>query len=189
MKFIFGLLVCATATCAFGGLVTNGTFNTDASGWSFFNADATTFRSTGGNPGGYAVLNNSPGPVPTMNQTIAGLLVSHTYQLDWDMISAYQCCSSASTPGVGAEIDGNLWQFIVPNTQNTWVHYTETFNFTGINSILQFSSQRNGTDTDAGLDNIVLTDLGGTGSVPEPSTWVLLGTGLASVLAGRRLKK
>jgi hypothetical protein len=174
--FLLGLLCMPL----FGGIVTNGTFDTGVVGWAFTNADGTTWRSGGGNPGGYAVLNNSPGPVPTMTQTL-DLVVGHTYQLTWDMISAYQCCSRSTTNGAGAAIDGKLWEFIVPNTQGTWVGYSQTFTYLGSSADLSFSSQRNGTDTDAGIDNVVVTDITAASGVPEPTTWALLGSGLIAL--------
>jgi hypothetical protein len=121
------------------------------------------------------VLNNYPQDVPTMTQTLS-LVVGHDYQLSWDTISAYRCCGSGI--GAGAAIDGNLWEFSVPRSQVDWVGYSRTFTYTGTSADLSFSSQRNGTDQDAGIDNVVVTDLTPSGGVPEPTTWPLLGSGL-----------
>jgi hypothetical protein len=63
--------------------------------------------------------------------------------------------------------------------------FTETFTYTGTSNTLMFSSQLNGTDQDAGFDNISITPVGSAG-VPEPSSFVLVGAGIAAVLLRRR---
>jgi hypothetical protein len=101
------------------------------------------------------------------------------------MASAYSCCSSPTVAGAGAQIDGNTWEFAVPNSQ-PWTGYSETFTYHGGSNVLTFSAQRNGTDTDAAFDNITLS------AVPEPNTPLLLGLFLvaAAGLGGalRRLR-
>jgi hypothetical protein len=72
-----------------------------------------------------------------------------------------------------------VWQFIVPNSQG-WTPYSETFTYSGISNTLAFSAQLNGTDTDAGFDNIQLD------SVPEPSTLALVCGACAIFLLRRR---
>src|ERR1019366_6473292 len=187
----FLLVAAVVAAVAFAvplsasNLVTNGDFTVDCSGWSTSATDGSFCQSGSGslgagNPGGFAVLNNYRGVVPTMSQTIAGMVTGHTYLLTWDMESAYHCCGSSSTPGAGATIDGNLWQFIVLNSQG-WTSYSQTFTYSGGSSVLSFMAQMNGTDTDAGFDNIVLADT--NSGVPEPGTLVMLGSGVLG-LAG-----
>ena len=156
----------------FADFVNNGGF--DAGSCADWTASPTPFNTpgynqclaTGGDPGGLAILNDSPGVVPTMTQAIIGLTIGDSYTLSWEMESAYGCCSSSTVPGAGAQIDGHLWEFIVPNTQG-WTHYRETFTYTGTSNLLVFSSQRNGTDTDAAFDNIQITN-------PEPASFGLM---------------
>ena len=201
-------LICLLAVLAAAGvpafadanLVTNGGFDSGCSDWT---GVPTSFNTTNynecvtalptyypnalqnGDPGGFAVLNDNPRVLTSMSQAITGLTVGTQYQLTWDMASAYSCCSSSVVPGAGAQIDGNLWQFIVPDLQ-PWTAYSETFTYAGGSNVLTFSAQRNGTDTDAAFDNISLS------AVPEPSTPLLLGLflGLAAGLGGalRRLR-
>lgn len=180
------LVALATLVPASGAsLVTNGTFDSNCSGWTFANTDSLTCATTTGpagqtgNPSPFAILNNGPGVVPQMTQTIAGFTVGTSYTLTWQMESAYRCCSSSTTPGVGAEIDGNLWQFIVPNTQTAWTNYTQTFTFTGTSNVLRFTSQRNGTDTDVAIDNVAITANTTGPGVPEPRAALLVASGLA----------
>jgi hypothetical protein len=111
-----------------------------------------------------------------MTQSISGLAVGTTYTLAWQMQSAYRCCSSSSTPGVGAEIDGHLFEFIVPNSQTDWTDYSETFTYTGASNLLRFTGQRNGTDTDVAIDNVSIT--ANASGVPEPGTYLLVTLGL-----------
>jgi hypothetical protein len=193
------LVLVLSSSCVFGGLITNGTFDTDATGWTFVGADGITWRDASGQPsgpytpvpgisGGYAVLNNAPGPVPTMSQSIA-LVVGNTYLLTWDMTSAYKCCSSSVTPGVGVAIDGNLWEFIVPNDHG-WQPYSQQFVYNGGSSALAFSAQRNQTDTDVGIDNIDLVDItqhgeDPPGEIPEPATWILMLSALGAAVVAR----
>ena len=163
-------------------LVTNGTFDTGCADWV---GSPTPFNTPGynqcvipptssipvlteGNPGGFVVLNDMPAVLVSMTQAISGLTIGTTYKLTWDMASAYRNYGSSVVAGAGAEIDGNLWEFIVPNSQ-LWTGYSETFTYSGVSNVLTFSAQRNGTDTDAAFDNITLS------AVPEPSTPLLLG--------------
>jgi hypothetical protein len=179
------LLVALAIPLSAANLVVNGDFTLNCNGWSTSNTDG-SFCQNGsgglgaGNPGGFAVLNNYPGVVPTMSQTISGLVVGDTYQLTWDMESAYHCCGSSSIPGAGATFDGNLFAFVVLNSQG-WTSYSETFTYTGASNVLSFMAQMNGTDTDAGFDNIVLTDV--QSPVPEPSTLAMMGSAVLG-LAG-----
>ena len=184
MRLLVALLLCTLATPLMADIVTNGTFDSNAGGWVFTDADAYFYRSSGGNPGGYAVLNNVPGPVPTMSQ-IVSLTPGHTYQLTWDMASAYGGYGDATTPGAGAAIDGHLWEFPVGPYQ-PWQSYSETFTASSATASLAFYSQRNGTDSDAGIDNVVLTEITTGTSVPEPAASSLLLAGLAAFLLKRR---
>jgi hypothetical protein len=122
-----------------------------------------------------------------MSQTIAGLVIGTAYQLTWDMESGYHCCGNPASPGVSAAIDGNTWLFTVLNSNywGTTPMFTETFTYTGTSNTLMFSSQLNSTDQDAGFDNISITPVGSAG-VPEPSSFVLVGAGIAAVLLRRR---
>jgi len=187
VRLIVVLFVLSLAASA-APLVTNGFFTTDCSGWATVNTDG-SFCQTGvgglgaGNPGGWASLNNGCCPQVSMSQTISGLVVGTTYQLSWDMQSAFKCCGSNSIPGAGAQIDGNTYEFIILNNMG-WTSFSRTFTYTGTSNVLTMSAQRNGTDSDAGFDNIVLTPL--ASGAPEPSTLALIGAGLATVFFGRR---
>jgi len=188
MNFVRVLAMVAMIVPASAALVTNGSFDSNCAGWTFANTDGFTCATgTGpasqpGNPSPFAILNNAPGPVPQMTQSIAGLTVGASYTLAWQMQSAYRCCSSSTTPGVGAEIDGHLFEFIVPNSQTAWTDYSEAFTYSGASNLLRFTSQRNGTDTDVAIDNVSIT--ANVTGVPEPGTYLLVALGL--IAAGLR---
>jgi hypothetical protein len=192
MKSVLVLVLLAVASPAFAGLVTNGAFDGGScAGWTasptpFNTSGYNECRATGGNPGGFAVLNDVPAVAVTMSQSLAGLVVGDQYQLTWDMESAYQGYGSYVVPGAGAKIDGNTWEFAIGNSP--WASFSETFTYTGVSNVLTFVAQDNGTDTDAGFDNIVLTDLSAGGNVPEPATFALLGAGLIALGVIRRVR-
>jgi hypothetical protein len=182
MRLLTLLLLCLIGSPLLGGIITNGTFDSNTAGWVFTASDGNYWWSNGGNPGGFAVLNNGPGPVPTMTQTVS-LIIGHTYQLTWDMISAYQYYGSDQVPGAGASIDGHLWEY--PVWIHQWLPHSVTFVASNASADLSFSAQRNGTDSDAGIDNVTLTDLSEGATIPEPATLSLLGAGLAAFLIKR----
>jgi hypothetical protein len=170
-------------------LVTNGMFNTDCSGWVTTNTDGSFCQVGGGqtlgagNPGGWAELNNGPSVIPTMSQLIAGLSIGTMYTLSWDMQSGFHCCGNPAQPGVSVAIDGNNYLFTVLNS-DTWHSFSRTFTYTGTSNNLVFSSQLNSTDQDAGFDNIAIN--AAASGVPEPSTLVLMGAGIAAILLRRK---
>jgi hypothetical protein len=167
------LVFCAPTYAA--PLVFNGTFDTD-SGWDFVDTDTPHWADSSGNPGGFAILNNYPAGRPSISQAIVGLQLGAQYNLTWDMKNQYNCCGSAEKPGAGVSIDGKSWEYIdYPGMP--WTSYSVTFTYEGGSNILEFTSQLNDTDSDAGIDNVVLEKI----SVPEPSFLVLLGCGLAAV--------
>lgn len=129
----------------------------------------------------WAELNNGPGAAVSLSQTISGLNVGSVYTLTWDMKSGFGCCGSSTTPGAGVSIGGNTYLFTLGNNLN-WAVYSVGFIYTGPTT-LSLLAQQNGTDTDAGFDNVSITP------GPEPSTLLLLGLGSAGLVAFRRFRR
>ena len=140
---------------------------------------ASNFIASNGNPGSALVLNDAPGPVPSASQNISGLTIGTNYQIDLDALTFYNCCNSATVPGAGVSIDGHQFDFLVVNNQ-PYTHYTFNFTYSGVNSLLVLSSQRNGTDSDAEFDNVSITAVP-NGNVPEPGTLTLVSLALGLV--------
>jgi len=168
-------------------LVTNGTFDSSCAGWALTNTDGFTCSSTEGNPGFALVLNNAPNLVPTASQTIAGLVSGGVYTITLDAKTHYNCCNSATTPGAGVGIAGQQFDFLVVNNQ-PWVSYGPfTFTYNGTGNVLVLSSQRNGTDSDAEFDNVVLDVVQLPTGVPEPGSLLLFVAGASALLVRKRL--
>lgn len=191
---LFGPLLCVLVLpLSAANLVTNGTFDTNCLGWATVNTDG-SFCQVGagqtlgpGNPGGWVSLNNAPNPIPMMSQVISGLAVGTQYILTWDMQSAFHCCGNPSQPGVSVAIDGNTYLFTVHNS-DVWgatPMFSRTFTYTGASNLLVFSTQLNGTDQDAGFDNIAINAV--AAGVPEPGSWMLVAAGITALLFRRRV--
>lgn len=167
-------------------LLVNGDFelsvpNTGTdNGWTAnLNDGAGGWRSVGGNPNGYYILNSngSGGSNPTIEQTVTGLTVGLTYRLQVDYRRAY--FSSGSGLGdFGMEADGNLWEFDVIN-DDAWRTVFRDFVAASTTVTVKFSGERYG-DTTPGLDNASLTNV-----VPEPTSMIALGLGALALFVRR----
>ena len=73
----------------------------------------------------------------------------------------------------------------VCTTTQQWMQFSDTFTATSASTTLAFLNADPGTDNTNGLDNLVLTDNGPAG-VPEPSSIVLVGSGLLGLAAWLR---
>ena len=105
----------------------------------------------------------------TLNQTITGLTMGNTYNVNFIMASEYVNPDSlrVTADGVGAAI------FTAPpkavSFWDTWVAKTYTFTATSTSALIEFNSVGlNKGGYDVGLDNISISDA----AVPEPSTYI-----------------
>src|SRR5207253_5237386 len=86
-----------------------------------------------------------------------------------------------STSTVGVLINGSQIATAInsnPGTTLNWKLFTVPFTATSASTVTGFGNLD--TDESNGLDNISL-DLAPTTAAPEPSTWLLLGSGLAGL--------
>jgi hypothetical protein len=121
---------------------------------------------------------NSTEGVSQNVSTISG----HTYQLSYFIgnttgggIFGMTSTVNVSITGVAPFSDTN--STVSPSTQN-WQQFTHTFVATGATTTLMFTNADPASDNDNGLDNIVLTDQGVAGAVPEPASAALVVSGL-----------
>jgi hypothetical protein len=171
------LMMAAVAAQA-GNLITNGGFDTGTVGWSPVGNDGNGgWRSVGGNPGGYFIINAAGQSLsdPSISQTISGLSVGSTYHITGDYRNNYGCCGAqVGQISFGVDIDG-VEIAALPNPGTGWSPFTVSFVATSSTHTLRFRSEINGNDTDMAIDNIGL-DEGAAAPVPVPATntWMLL---------------
>jgi hypothetical protein len=188
-----GLTQAAVAT----PLITNGGFNTDASGWTLGGGSGCYSSWTSSGNGTGAVAMNACGSAdsdPTVSQTIIGLTIGHTYLLSWDqkLDSAYSGYGYGKTFGIFLGADGGtpLYTNEIPNT--TWQSMSTSFVATSTSQLITFASELDQrttgvtlrTDVSYQIDNVSLKDT----SVPEPASIMLIGLGLAGLSARLRRK-
>ncbi|MDD5140289.1 MAG: hypothetical protein PHY43_08535 [Verrucomicrobiales bacterium] len=131
-------------------LVTNGGFNTSASGWTT-TATSGYFDLFKGNPGGCFVL-ASPS-TPTISQTINGLIPGRSYAI----LGSYSIEGGVrtNTPSLGIGIDG-VFVFQIAQTNFGWFSYGFPYSATSPSITLSIAARINGTSTVYVVDNIVM---------------------------------
>jgi hypothetical protein len=177
-------LLAMTAGASTQNLLVNGDFSLSVpnsgfgNGWTGVNNDgAGGWRATGGNPGGSYILNwNGSSINPQLYQDVV-LTVGQTYRISGDYSRGN--IGSFTTLDFGVEIDGNLWEYDIPNS-TTWLSFSNEFVATTTNARLLLTGERYGDD-DPRVDNMVLEAV-----VPEPTTIAAVGLGFVALLRKRR---
>jgi hypothetical protein len=186
-SLLFASFSAAAILPAHANLITNGSFETgNFSGWNV-TAGATGVAAAGG-PGGYspydgnyyAYLGNVGLPLGTISQTITDT-PGQTYTL------GYYLASNGTTPNeFETSIDGVT---VFDQTDITTQPYTlYSFNFVGTGSDTITFGERNDPNYLA-LDDVSVNPAS-TRAIPEPSSLLLLATGMAGVAGAvrRRLR-
>ncbi|MFC2110852.1 HYR domain-containing protein [Bacteroidota bacterium] len=143
--------------------VTNGTFNTGITGWTAIGNLTPAWiewKSSGGNPGGYLVLNDvgGSGSDPGIQQVISGLTVGQSYTIKGDYRNHYGCCGAyIGQISFGVDIDGTQIAALA-NPGTIWSPFAVTFVATNTSHTIRFRGEINGTDTDMAIDNIAIEE-------------------------------
>lgn len=179
------LCACLIVPAALGqGLVSNGSFDSDASGWTAQNIGGIGGYDYKGNPGGCFILDAIPSPDtdPTISQTIYGLTLNATYRIsgeyklerDWGLINS-------EVPSFGVSLNGvQLFEGMRPSDWNRWNTFDVNYTASSTSAVLAFAAQRNGSGVSYGIDNIFVRQ------VPEPAVVSLVLVGAMIFVRTRR---
>ena len=214
------LLVLAFTTLTWAApIVTNGSFETDAvsgSGFLSVAGGGLTGWTVGPSAGaGYPYLINNvygastpfgnqflvlgyyaAGGTDYIEQTISGFTIGGSYVLSFALASEQAPGRSQAQVSFTSGSSTGAATFTAPVTSSnywrTWSSFTDNFVATGSSVTIRFTQMGgtggSGNGFDVGVDNVSIAQVGS--SVPEPTSLLLIGTGLLSLVgAARRRKK
>ncbi len=149
---------CDIASGGSENLLTNGTFDQDAGGWTWQNVDSGGgWRSDGGNPGGNFILNEGGSSTdPTLSQTVSGLLVGRQYEVSGDFQSVFSGFGNPAALSFGVAINGEVILELDRPAAGAWERFAVTFSPTVSSVTLSLSAERNGDDSSYRVDNVSL---------------------------------
>lgn len=181
------VLACGLALPALAQTVVNGNFDLEVprtsfgNGWTGFSNDgAGGWRSSGGNPGGFFILNDggSSASDPSISQILTDLIVGQQYEITGDYANWIATNTGPDAASFAADING-IELFTGPRgARNVWQPFSFTFVADADTATLRLRGEINGTDNDIAVDNIAIS------LVPTPGAVVLLGS--AGILMMRR---
>jgi hypothetical protein len=147
---------CATA----GGqnLFSNGDFTSGFTGWTVANVDNSGgWKATGGNPTGYYLLNSNGAAAtdPTIQQTVTGLVPGQWYTISGQRNNIENgAFGNASALSFGVAVDNTVILQLANTGGATWIPFSVQFKATATSHVIAFSAERNGDDTQYGVDNL-----------------------------------
>ena len=162
---------CQYAT-AQSSLVVNGTFDTDASGWTINNvSQGGGYLSSAGNPAGSVFLYDGKSPpfAPTASQEISGLIPGADYIVSGDYRSGSE--NTVTGNGIGVALDGVYFFESTLQPDLNWYSFNFEFTADSTSALLSLSSQIDGSSATCLIDNISMQ------AVPEPDDLYLMGMG------------
>ncbi len=153
--------VALSFQCASAGgqnLFSNGDFGSGFTGWSVSNVDNSGgWIATGGNPTGYYLL-NSNGAVatdPTIQQTVTGLVPGQWYTISGQRNNIENgAFGNAAALSFGVAVDNTVILQLANTGKATWIPFSVQFKATATSHVIAFSAERNGDDTQYGVDNL-----------------------------------
>lgn len=184
--------ITAVATCAgqaAAQTIINGGFDLQvpsggtANGWTANGNDFNGgWRSSGGNPGAFFVLNagGAAGSDPSISQLITNLVVGQEYEVSGTYASWIIGSAPANGRSFAADIDGVELFTGTAGALGAWRPFSLTFVASATSANLRLRGETNGSDNDFAVDSISVA------LVPSPGSLVLLGAG--SLLVTRRTR-
>ncbi len=174
-------------------VVVNGNFDTlvpsngTGGGWTSVNIDLNGgHRATNGNPGGNFIINQA-GQVatdPTLSQLVSGFTVGQTYRLTGDYATFASSFGNPAALSFAVDINAaNVAVFGRPGGEGVYGTFSVVFVANATDQLIAFRTEIKGDDSSFRVDNIAIN------AVPEPTTMLLLGTGLAGLSAAVRKRR
>lgn len=195
INWLAGVALASLSVAAQANLIVNGSFGTDATGWTLGGTGCTAGLFDGsGNPGGSILLNacGEADSNPSVAQTVSGLTIGATYTLQWDeKLHVDTLGGNGKSFGVFLDNEPNNPIALNEFLDTAWHTVTQTFVATSTTHTIIFAAEVDtrtpgatiNSDVSYYLDNVSLT-----GNVPEPSV-LLLGMAGAVPMLGFRLRR
>lgn len=181
------ILSCGLAMPAMAQTIVNGNFDLEVprtsfgNGWTGFSNDGSGgWRSSGGNPGGFFILNDNGNTTtdPSVSQILTELVVGQQYQITGSFANWIATSTGPDAASFAADINGVELFAGTRGTRGVWQNFAFTFVAADTTATLRLRAETNGTDNDFAVDNIAIA------LVPTPGALGLLAA--AGVVAGRR---
>jgi hypothetical protein len=133
------------------------TFEVSPVNWTLTNE--AYWSSAGGNPGGCVVLNNAGqvGFDPSVARIVTGLQVGRRYRLRGEFKDYFGYCPQPTEISFRVDLDGVTAYASVSQSQWTQLNHEWIAGSTQVT--IRFRAETDGTDCDAAIDNITVTDI------------------------------
>lgn len=150
----------ATTTCAGETVVFFETFDPPMGPWASAHInDEGGLRQTGGNPGACFVLNEfgQPHLDPQIFRVVSGLTPGRKYRLEGDYKDRFAVCTDATT--ISFRIDVDSISVFAGTRALQWTHFSCDWISSASSAVVRIRAETDGTDCDAAVDNIKLTEV------------------------------